>query len=147
MPKKRWPKIVYGDKRGITAEEHHQIIAAERDEETRDFYELLWQIGDSQSDMAALSVENIDWERRTISYARMKTGQKIQYRSGVEKVRGKRNHVAGGDIYHVARHQTRRSQGGTQVELRRSGDARSEPFGIDARRGNAMGDAADVSAI
>ena len=74
MPKKRWPKIVYGDKRGITAEEHHRIIAAERDEETRDFYELLWQMGGSQSDMAALTVENIDWENRTISYARMKTG-------------------------------------------------------------------------
>ena len=62
MSKKRWPKIVSGEKRGITAEEHHRIIAAERDEEVRDFYELLWQVGGSQSDMAALTAENIDWD-------------------------------------------------------------------------------------
>ena len=74
MPRKRWPKIVYGDKRGLTAEEHRQILAAEQNEELRDYYELLWQIGGSQSDMATLLAENIDWESRTISYARMKTG-------------------------------------------------------------------------
>ena len=45
MPRKRWPKIVYGDKRGHTAEEHRQIGAGERNEEVRDFYELLWQVG------------------------------------------------------------------------------------------------------
>ena len=75
MPKKRWPKIVYGDKRGITAEEHQRIKAIEPNPELRDFYELLWQVGGSQSDMAALTSENIDWESRTISYARMKTGR------------------------------------------------------------------------
>ncbi len=74
MPKKRWPKIMTGDKRGITAEKHHRIIVAERDEEARDFYEILWQVGGSQSDMATLTAENIDWANRTISYARMKTG-------------------------------------------------------------------------
>ena len=74
MPRKCWPKIEYGEKRGLTAEEHQRIIAAERDEEVRDVYELLWQVGGSQSDMAALTAENIDWEQRTISYARMKTG-------------------------------------------------------------------------
>ena len=74
MPKKRWPKILSGDKRGLTVEEHRQIIAAERDEETRDFYELLWQLGGSQSDMATLTTANVDLENRTISYARMKTG-------------------------------------------------------------------------
>ena len=47
----------------------------------------------------------------------------------------------------VAGHQTRRSQGGPQVEFRRSGDARIRALGIDAGRGNAMGDAADVPAI
>ena len=35
---------------------------------------MLWQVGGSQSDMARLTAENIDWENRTISYARMKTG-------------------------------------------------------------------------
>jgi integrase len=62
------------EKRGITAEEHRQIVTGERNEEARDYYELLWQVGGSQSDMAALTAENIDWENRAISYARMKTG-------------------------------------------------------------------------
>ena len=78
MSKKRWPKIVSGEKRGITAEEHHRIIAAERDEEVRDFYELLWQVGGSQSDMAALTAENIDWdmERPLNSQAAGQLGQR-----------------------------------------------------------------------
>jgi site-specific recombinase XerD len=74
MSRKRWPKITTGDKRGLTADEHQRIVTAERDEEVRDFYELLWQVGGSQSDMAALTAENIDWANRTVSYARMKTG-------------------------------------------------------------------------
>jgi len=35
---------------------------------------LCWHLGGSQSDVASLSRENVDWERRTIGYARRKTG-------------------------------------------------------------------------
>ncbi len=75
LPRKRWPKIVYGDKRGITLGEHQRILAAETNTELRDYYELLWHVGGSQTDMALLATDNVDWENRTISYARVKTGQ------------------------------------------------------------------------
>ncbi len=73
--------------------------------------------------------------------------QEIQHRSRVEKVWSQGNHFAGGDFHHVAGHQTRRGQGRAQIELRGSGHARHAASGIDAGRGNAMGDAADVPAI
>ncbi len=73
--------------------------------------------------------------------------QEIQHRSRIEKVRREGNHLAGGDFHHVAGHQTRRGQGRAQIEFCGSGDARRAASGIDAGRGNAMGDAADVPAI
>jgi integrase len=75
LPRKFWPKIVYGDKRGITLDAHQRILAAEPKPEVRDYYELLWHVGGSQTDMALLTKENVDWENRTISYVRVKTGQ------------------------------------------------------------------------
>jgi integrase len=88
LPKLLWPKPIFKRKRAITAEEHRSILAAQNaaaehnqgsrnsDEphynERRDFYELLWHIGSAQGDAAALTAENIDWERSTISYRRRK---------------------------------------------------------------------------
>jgi integrase len=39
---------------------------------------LLWEIGSSQSDAAALTDENIDWQTRSLTYFRMKTGEQAQ---------------------------------------------------------------------
>jgi hypothetical protein len=39
---------------------------------------LLWEIGSSQSDAAALTAENIDWQTRSLTYVRMKTGEQAQ---------------------------------------------------------------------
>src|SRR5512133_2692260 len=50
LAKKLWPKVVYGEKRGITREEHEKIIARETNPERRDYYEVLWHTGGSQSD-------------------------------------------------------------------------------------------------
>ena len=74
VPKQQWPTVRFKDKRAITLEEHHRIIARETNPERRAFYELCWHLGGSQSDVASLSRENVDWERRTIGYARRKTG-------------------------------------------------------------------------
>lgn len=74
LPKKRWPKIIFKDKRAITWEEHQKIIAGESNAELRVYYKLLWLLGGSQTDMATLCAEDIDWTARAISYARMKTG-------------------------------------------------------------------------
>lgn len=82
LPKKRWPKIAYGEKRGITLEEHRRIIARDTDPERRDYYELLWFTGGSQSDIAALHVEDIDLKDQTIHYRRKKNGRDAMPRFG-----------------------------------------------------------------
>jgi len=74
IQRKFWPKIIYQPKRAITAEEHQLIIGRERNVELRALYELCWHLGGSQTDMAHLAAENIDWSERVIAYARKKTG-------------------------------------------------------------------------
>src|SRR5450631_1220649 len=60
--------------------------------------------------------------------------KKSNIEAELKKIRGKGTDVAGGDFHHVAGHQTRRGQGGAQVEFCGSGDARSRTLGIDAGR-------------
>ncbi len=88
IPRLQWPKPLFKGKRAITVEEHQAIIeaeaaAAERNRgsrnsdrphyaERRDFYELLWHTGASQSDAAFLLAEDIDWQNQTICYSRKK---------------------------------------------------------------------------
>jgi integrase len=69
-------------KRAITAEEHAKIVATEQNEEHRLYYQILWEIGAGQSDAANLTVENIDWQRRVLSFNRKKTGELCQLRIG-----------------------------------------------------------------
>lgn len=73
-----WPKPHYKPKRAITIEEHQRIIAAEKNPERNLYYQLLWEVGASQSDAAMLTNENIDHETNTLTYFRMKTGEKAQ---------------------------------------------------------------------
>jgi integrase len=73
-----WPKPQFKPKRGVTPDEHQRILAAERNSERSLFYQLLWEIGASQSDAAALTAENLDWTTRTLTYFRMKTGEQAQ---------------------------------------------------------------------
>jgi integrase len=75
---KLWPKPCYKAKRGITLAEHQRILAAEKSAERILFYQLLWEVGASQSDAASLTAENIDWPTQTLSYFRMKTGEHAQ---------------------------------------------------------------------
>jgi hypothetical protein len=60
LPPRLWPAIKTKPKRRITADEHQQILAAEKNSERRHYYELLWETGASQSDAACLRAENID---------------------------------------------------------------------------------------
>jgi integrase len=75
LPQKLWPVVITRKKRGITLTEHQSIIASEKNEERRRYYELVWEIGASQTDTVLLSAENIDWERKILAYQRKKTGQ------------------------------------------------------------------------
>ena len=79
IPRLQWPKPVFKAKRAITAEEHVAIVARELNAERRDFYELLWHTGASQTDAACLLAEDVDWNSRTISYSRAK----LKSRSGI----------------------------------------------------------------
>src|SRR5688572_21951575 len=74
IPKRLWPEVRFQPKRAITVEEHELIIEREKNSERRSFYELCWHLGGSQSDIAHLKAEDIDWPNQTIAYARQKTG-------------------------------------------------------------------------
>lgn len=73
IPRRQWPVVVFGEKRGITFVEHQAIVGIEWNPERKAFYELLWHLGGSQSDVACLQAEDIDWQQRVISYHRKKT--------------------------------------------------------------------------
>ena len=74
VPKRQWPEVRFKDKRGITLAEHQAIVAREQNPERKAFYKLAWHLGASQSDLANLNAEDVDWENHVISYARRKTG-------------------------------------------------------------------------
>ena len=84
IPKRLWPEVRLRPKRAITIEEHHLIIEREKNPERRDFYELCWHVGGSQTDVANLAAEDIDWPSQTIAYARRKTGSLAMLRFGSE---------------------------------------------------------------
>jgi integrase len=73
LPKKRWPAVEFKEKRAITLAEHLAIVARETNPERKAFYKLAWCLGASQSDLAYLQAENVDWDNNLISYSRMKT--------------------------------------------------------------------------
>ena len=79
IPRLQWPKPVFKAKRAITAEEHAAIVQRELNAERRDFYELLWHTGASQTDAACLLAEDVNWQSRTISYSRAK----LKSRTGI----------------------------------------------------------------
>jgi len=74
IAKRAWPKVKFVEKRAITLEEHQRIIEREKNPERRAFYQLCWHLGGSQGDIANLKPENVDWQNRTISFNRKKTG-------------------------------------------------------------------------
>lgn len=88
LPKRRWPAIHYGEKRGITREEHELILSRERNPEMRAFVWCCWHIGGSQSDVAHLKAEDVDWRTRVVSFFRAKTGtaQIIHFGNGLAEV-------------------------------------------------------------
>jgi len=99
VPKKQWPPVHFGEKRAITREEHLQIIARERNPERKAFYELAWHLGASQTDIALLQAENIDWPQRVISYTRKKTGESAAVRFDDDLAQILRSRPATGPLF------------------------------------------------
>ena len=77
IPRLQWPRFVFKPKRAITAAEHAAIVARERNPERLDYYELLWHTGASQTDAACLTVADVNWNTRTISYIRKKLKSRV----------------------------------------------------------------------
>ena len=74
--RRQWPKIQFKTKRAITMEEHMKILAGERNPPLLVYYQLLWHLGGSQTDVANLCAEDIDWPSRTIAF-RQKTASPV----------------------------------------------------------------------
>jgi len=74
IPKRLWPEIKYKPKRAILFAEHQRILERELNPERRAFYELAWHLGASQTDLANLEANDIDWQNCVIAYSRKKTG-------------------------------------------------------------------------
>lgn len=88
LPKRLWPFVRHHPKRAITLAEHRRIVARENNPERREFYELCWQLGGAQGDIANLTADDIDWPNRTIAYVRQKTGNiaLIHFGSSIEAI-------------------------------------------------------------
>jgi integrase len=86
LPLPHWPRVRYRPKRAITAAVHERIIQHEPNPERCSYYQLPWELGGSQGDIARLKAKNIDWAHR--SYVRAKTGQPVRVRfdEAVEKI-------------------------------------------------------------
>lgn len=76
LPPKRFPKpSKKQQRRSITEQEHFQIIQAEHNTERKAYYEILWEIGASQTDCANLKAEDFDLSTGILFYLRQKTNQ------------------------------------------------------------------------
>ncbi|MEW6158679.1 MAG: tyrosine-type recombinase/integrase [Verrucomicrobiota bacterium] len=82
VPRKLWPKVQFKERRAITLDEHNRIVERERNPELKAFYLLLWHLGGSQSDIANLRAEDVDWNEKVISYRRLKTKTLCMVRFG-----------------------------------------------------------------
>jgi len=74
MPKRQWPAIHYKEKRAITREEHDLILSRESNQEMRAFLWCCWHLGGSQSDVAHIKAEDVDWGNEVVSFFRLKSG-------------------------------------------------------------------------
>ena len=73
-----WPKHHPKARRGVTLEEHERLLTFAKGAEWNLYLQLLWETGAAQTDAAILKAEDIDWQSRTITYFRKKTGTRAQ---------------------------------------------------------------------
>jgi len=71
-----WPEVRKRKFTAITEEEHRRIVEREPMPERKHYYEMLWETGGSQSDIASLSWDQIDLKTETIRFRRRKLAGK-----------------------------------------------------------------------
>lgn len=81
LSRKAWPALNYKKRHAITLEQHQKILAATKREDFRLFLELLWETGGSQTDIASLTAEDVDWQNRRLFYERVKLEHRDQGRA------------------------------------------------------------------
>jgi integrase len=72
LPKSVWPRIRHPQRRGITANEHGILVSMTKNREYRLYFQLLWETGGSQTDIARLDASDIDWQARRLYYQRQR---------------------------------------------------------------------------
>lgn len=72
MAEAAWPAMRKKHFQAITEEEHQRIIEKEQNPERRLFYEMLWETGGSQSDIAHLHWDRYDKDSNTLHFYRQK---------------------------------------------------------------------------
>jgi integrase len=72
MAEAAWPAVHSKKFIAVTEEEHQRIITKEGNVERRLFYQMLWETGGSQTDIAHLSWNRIDRETQVIQFQRQK---------------------------------------------------------------------------
>jgi integrase len=82
IPRRQWPVIEFKEKRALTEDEHLKIVAGEQAPEWRAYYELLWNVGGAQSDVAILRAEDVDWDMQVLTFSRSKTEMPVQLHFG-----------------------------------------------------------------
>jgi len=71
-----WPLVRKKKFTAITAEEHCRIVEREHNPERKLYYEMLWETGGSQADIAALHADQVDLPNETIRFRRKKLAGK-----------------------------------------------------------------------
>jgi integrase len=99
IPKRQWPVLRFKEKRALTRAEHELILSRETNEQMRAFLHCCWHIGGSQSDVANLKAEDIDWRTQVISFFRAKTRAAQIIRFGAELAGVLRGLPASGPLF------------------------------------------------
>lgn len=84
LPRLQWPTVKHKEKRAVTFEEYQRIIAREKNPEMNAYLRLLWHLGGSQSDVAALTADDVDRQSQSIAFNRKKTGVPVIISFGAE---------------------------------------------------------------
>jgi integrase len=71
-----WPEVRKRKFTAITEEEHRRIVDREHNLERKLYYEMLWETGGAQTDIASLHAEQVDLENETIRFRRRKLAGK-----------------------------------------------------------------------
>lgn len=71
-----WPQVRKKKFTALTEEEHRRIVEREQNGELKLYYQMLWETGGSQADIASLSWEQINLETQTICFNRRKLSGK-----------------------------------------------------------------------